>query len=273
MRTIVYILCPARSGSTLLGNLLGSHSQVQHIGEIPAPLRKNNPFRCRSCVDEPCPLWGSALREETVRDVYRAFTQTEDRTRAGVIYDAVFPVFENCTHVIDSSKSLAWVRFNVPLSRYRFKFVFLQRDLRGCWASFKRNNPEDYIDQLPRLKRKAAALEAFRETLPAIDRHNVAYEALMKNPREVTEELCRFLGLRFEAPMLDYYRFPHHLIGGNPGPVLQFHRAQARPNPAFLTEIWAPELRAFYEDQPVGFIFDERWKTELSPDDLKRFEA
>lgn len=54
--------------------------------------------------------------------------------------------------------------------------------------------------------RYGEALERARRAYPGLV---VRYEELTAEPRRVTEEVCRFLGVPWEAGMLDYGRFEH----------------------------------------------------------------
>jgi hypothetical protein len=46
----------------------------------------------------------------------------------------------------------------------------------------------------------------FLSGVPAARQHRVSFEALVKNPRRPLEEVCRFLGLSFDAEMLEPHK-------------------------------------------------------------------
>ena len=63
MKTIVSIISLGHSGSTLIGNLVGSHKSAIHLGEVVAPMEKKRPIKCMYCLDKDCPLWDNRKLE------------------------------------------------------------------------------------------------------------------------------------------------------------------------------------------------------------------
>lgn len=62
MVTIVYVVGWQRSGSTVLGNLLGSLSGAVHVGELTYLGHRHNPGDCGCGQDYPdCPLWSEVV--------------------------------------------------------------------------------------------------------------------------------------------------------------------------------------------------------------------
>jgi len=289
--TVAFVLCPGHSGSTLLGHFLGAHPRVLHVGEIVSPMRRGRPFRCRVCEGDRCPVWGAALQEPFVRHCLARFHR--DRWLPGplpgllraatgeaeprlALHARLFDSVPGTDVVVDSSKTLRWAVWNAGApSPFRVAFVHLLRDLRGVLASHLRRVEPDPIEKTCRdMVSISARILAFLETRPAADVARVRYEDLVQRPQETGATLCRFLGLDFDSQMLEYYRVPQHVIGGNPGPTHQvraFHGSADR-SLEFLDQTSA-ENQAFYRDQPPGFLPDLRWKSELDPASLRCFEA
>ena len=277
MKTVLYSVAPARSGSSLLGCLLGAHTRALHLGEVVAPLRKGLDFCCLSCLEKPCPLWGGVLREDEVRaacDAAASFRLGEqgDTSLAGKMYRQVFAAFPEMDLVVDSSKKIHWASFHAGASggELQFKYLFLERDLRGCWASHKRGMPGEGAERLEKLKKQKRRREAFYSELPDEVRMGVRYEDLAVDLDGVLARIWDFVGLRFESGADAFCRYPQHVIGGNPAPVFQYHRHQGKDT-SFLDKRWDPTLRSYYEALPSGFVLDERWREELSESELTLF--
>ena len=142
---VVYILSPARSGSTFLQFLLGGHPEVVGIGEVSHVLReycKTTDFskvmsHC-TCGVQPgaCPFWGSILKDLPSLSLQAGFTQVLGQ------FDKVFPD----KVLLDSSKSgaffedyyLAHLR-SANDQQLRLKILFLVRDFRGWVISIKKH--------------------------------------------------------------------------------------------------------------------------------------
>jgi hypothetical protein len=289
--TVAFVLCPGHSGSTLLGHFLGAHPRVLHIGEIVSPMRRGRAFRCRVCEVGHCPVWGSALREPFVKECLAQFHRdrwlpgplaalgrslSRQPNRRLALHGRLFDAVPATDVVVDSSKTLRWTAWNASGTRpLRIAVVHLTRDLRGVLASHLRRIDPDPCEQICRaLAGSSKRILSFLSTRPPEDVTTVRYEDLVERPQEIGAELCRFLGLDFDPQMLEYYRVPQHVIGGNPGPTHQVRaiHASADHTPDYLDQT-SPENQRFYRDQPPGFLADLRWKQELDAATLARFEA
>jgi hypothetical protein len=289
-RTVVFILCPGHSGSTLLGHFLGAHPRILHLGEIPTPIRRNRPFVCRVCEDAPCPVWGGALDEALVRGCIRRHHR-ERRWPAPVagaagrllgledarmrILRRIFERLPEIEVVVDGSKILRWARWNrggaVGL---RMLMLQLTRDLRGVLAShLHRPQPEPAEAICRSLVQSTRAILGYGASLPPEGVVQVRYEELVREPTATGEALCRRLGLDWKPEMLEYYARDQHVIGGNPGPTFEVRRHHERraPELEFLDRTSETNQR-FYRERPPGFAEDLRWRQELSEADLECFE-
>jgi hypothetical protein len=290
-KTVVFVLCPGHSGSTVLGHFLGAHSRILHVGEIPTPLRRNRPFVCRVCEGPRCPVWGSALDEELVRSCVRQYEAERRwpgplsrhvrrllgrRDRRRLLHRRLFERVPGIEVVVDSSKALRWTRWNLEGNdEFRIAILHLTRDLRGVLAShLHRVDPEPVAAVSRALVRSSRAILDFVATLPPQDAMTVRYEDLVREPTATGEALCRFLGVDFEPAMLEYYASEQHVIGGNPGPTYQVraHRGRRAPELEFL-DLTSEANQRFYRELRPGFVEDLRWKQELTGEILDRFEG
>jgi hypothetical protein len=101
----------------------------------------------------------------------------------------------------------------------------------------------------------------FLKAVPAPRQHRVSFEALVREPREVMEGICQFLGLAFEAEMLEPYKDPQrrmtdgiHRESRMIGDV-KFH--EHRGIEAKVADQWKQEYR---ED----FLGDITWRLAAS---------
>jgi hypothetical protein len=110
---------------------------------------------------------------------------------------------------------------------------------RSTWESYPIETTAVWWEQLVRLGREDGVL------LGPDLYHEVRYEALVDEPAEECESLCRFLEIPYHEAML------------------RFHEGRTRQDPGLdAKHAWrpvTPRLRS--------------WRSEMSPDDLERFEA
>lgn len=258
---VAFVVGAGHSGSTLLGLMLGAHSQVFYAGEARKSLFLDEPRKplkkrvCKLCGPN-CVVWGS-LRPAAHpdRDLYDLLSERTGR-----------PV------VMDSTKNAAWVEENAPKVRARgarTHLFFLQRDGRAVVNSRLRKYPETTArDHALEWKAQIEASRAFTARFdgPVLE---VRYEALASRTEHELERAAAFLGLAFEPTMLTPWLVDQHPLGGNSG--TQSLMAREAPKVGSMVELSARN-RAYYETHPRAIVLDERWRTELHPEALAAFE-
>nr|WP_196792164.1 sulfotransferase [Motilibacter deserti] len=188
----VFVLSSVRSGSTLLRVLLNSHSQVcapheLHLKHVTAGVADRQhavlAMKQLGLDDEELThlLWDRIMDRELRRTGKRVFV---DKTPGnGAMWERL---------------STAW-----PQAR----FVFLLRHPATITQSLVKARPDLPQDRHERqVLAYAEQVEAARAALPG---HVVRYEDLCADPERVTRDLCRFLGVRWEAGMLEYGSHKH----------------------------------------------------------------
>ena len=183
----VFVICTLRSGSTLLRVLLDSHSQIRSPHEL----------HLRYVSVHFDQKWSERSMKELGLDTRAADYLLWDRllhreltaSRKSIIADKT----PNNVFIVDRLRE-AW-----PDAR----FIFLLRH-PGAIARSRQKYKGEGADEL--IIKYVEALEAARQTY---DGHTVRYEDLTANPERELRKICDFLGVPYEATMLDYGQFDH----------------------------------------------------------------
>lgn len=198
LRAPVFIFSPARSGSTLLRVVLGSHSRLYAPPELP--------------------LGHLTARAETrwIQTSMRALELTQDSLDY-TLWDAVLAdILARSGKPVLVAKTPAnvviWERIADCWPDARF--IFLLRHpaavIASLQAAWKQEWHPGRTGTLDEITRNAlwymCKVEAARTTLSG---STVRYEELTAKPEQVTRRLCKFLRVPFEETMLDYSTFSH----------------------------------------------------------------
>jgi LPS sulfotransferase NodH len=183
----VFVICTLRSGSTLLRVLLDSHSQIRSPHEL----------HLRYVSVHFDQKWSERSMKELGLDTRAADYLLWDRllhreltaSRKSIIADKT----PNNVFIVDRLRE-AW-----PDAR----FIFLLRH-PGAIARSREKYKGEGADEL--IIKYVEALEAARQTYEG---HTVRYEDLTANPERELRKICGFLGVPYEATMLEYGQFDH----------------------------------------------------------------
>jgi hypothetical protein len=229
LKAPIFILSPARAGSTLLRMILGSHSSLYAPPEIPLGhlgVRAETKWIQTSMKELQISedeldflLWDRVLADILARSGKPTLVA---KTPANVlIYDRIAKCWPDA------------------------RFIFLMRHPANCVASLnkawsKHWRPEDSgsIDEsIGRALRYMSKLEEARKALPG---KTIRYEDLTAEPETIVKQLCKFLGIPFEPEMLEYGEFGHGRIGaglGDTSAKLKSGRIQPASAPPDLGEL------------------------------------
>ncbi len=283
-KKVVFILGLGHSGGTLLGNILDVHPRILHIGEIPAPFVKGHRFRCYYCGEKKCPIWGTLIKEDFVRTIvhdflsyrksqsrigkfWRKYIQSK-KNRGGDLYLKIFSVLKGVDIIIDKSLDLNWIEYNRQNNEYKSLYILLIRDFRGVIASRKRrSNGKELIDIIRTEKSKFKDVLKFYRKLPANNKEIVRYEDLVIYPDSTLLKVANFLGIQYIEEFLEYYKYPHHIIGGNRNVFLQELNIKGESYNHLLDDIREEDVK--YYTKIKGFKLDERWKVELTKEEIQ----
>lgn len=278
-KTIVFIVGLGHSGTTLLGNILGSHSKILHIGELVSPIKKNKSFICRECLDKHCPIWGSTITKTDLLKEYKYFSQQNlirkifpSKNITGLIYSKAFNAFNDIDIIVDSSKQLNWYNFQKTNKDFNYKYIFLKRDFKPIIASYKRSYNRSVEEQIIVTKNKIKSINSFYNTISHLNKITIKYEDIVTSFESNFKEICKFLMVDYEKSMYKFNDFKHHLIGGNQAGYLQKSPDKAKLM-ADLVGYDTKFNQTEYYSSFSGLQIDNRWKSELNNDEIKLIDS
>jgi hypothetical protein len=148
--------------------------------------------------------------------------------------------------VVDSSKSAIRLKLLYIVRPSAVRVIHLVRDGRAVAASAMRRRGVTAATAARLWKRENQHLALVLRGIPARQKHRVRYEDFCNDPAGALGALCGFVGVAFESSMLRLWDRPVHNIPGNP---MLFERTRR------------------------DVSTDERWRRDLSPDDVRAIEA
>ena len=213
----VFVLSSMRSGSTLLRVLLDSHSQLHaphelHLRGLQVEL-----------AEQPTELAMTRLgldREQLEHLLWDRLLHWQlHRSGKQIIVDKT------------PANALRWDRLHRCWPQARF--VFLLRHPASVLSSLCELSPAIAPEKLvPVVLSYFDGIEAARTGLTG---HTIRYEQLVADPAAETARLCAFLGVGWQAEMLEYGRFDHGtyemFLGDFTGKIRSGRIGEARPLP------------------------------------------
>jgi hypothetical protein len=204
------------------------------------PLSRLNPDLDRMAMVVGSPTLWSAL--ERVSD--RVRVQRVAIRNSVLLYDAVRRA-HGTPVVVDSTKNPARLKGLYMETPCRFRVLHLIRDGRAVAASRVLRDDISMAACAKAWRIQQLKLSSVMWNVPASIVKRVRYEDLCRNPEGELIAICNWVGLDFDARMLEIRSADRHGVGGNP---MRFQRAKR------------------------GIRLDDRWRTEISPADLATFE-
>jgi hypothetical protein len=250
-QTVVYILSSKHSGSTLLGFLLGSHSQVALVGHLEnfeRRLRDKGVAECKVCGGR-CEVWDRYMQVLERPYYHRAALEAFGK-----------PI------LVDTSQVASWAASNRPYVE-RNVYVYL---LRHGLASLRRTkNRRGGLTRglIEEWKGAHCDIQAFLASVPSEDQIVVRYEDLATDPPTVLRQICGVIGIDYDQAMLKYWLAEHHALSGNNKPfnVVHLHQQKLR------TDNLGQEERNFFEEVGYGIELDTRYLNEYPPREVRLF--
>lgn len=293
LQSVVCIFSAGHDGSTLLGLMVGSHSKAFYVGELhalPAWVKKNQKCGCRSSIKE-CEFWRAVSnryqhlhgldffahpKKLPVYHTYNAAAWSKYIWKLqkatgylGTAYDFLFPLewlmrfrwqkmvratVDLCNVVsqvsgsriiVDSTKHYLriynfWREYPVLI-----KVIFLVRDGRAVCNSYMRNYGLSMQRSATYWRNTYVRGEKILSRVTRENRLFMKYEDICNAPEREAQKVAQFLSISFESAMSDLSRGLGHSIAGN--------NMKWKPNNVIK--------------------LNEKWKTDLSMEELKCFES
>lgn len=197
-RSPVFIVGMPRSGSTLLERILGQHSRIEALGELPLMPRLVALEQAEGSV-----AYRSLLPDQLTREKIGSMASWY-LERAQQFRQTDKP------HFIDKYNG-NWIR--AGLIRLMFpnaKILDIRRNaLDSCWAVFRRVLVGDYANDQRYLARHYADYVRFMDSMAAAAPGSIltiSYEELVTDPEQRIRGILKFLGLDFEPECVDFHR-------------------------------------------------------------------
>jgi predicted Zn-dependent protease len=198
----IFIVGLPRSGSTLVEQILASHSQVEGTMELPEMMMIAGRLQSRLEQGE-FPDFRSMIAALTPADRARLGEEYIERTRAHRQTDRPFFIDK----MPNNWQHIGLIRLILPNS----KIIDARRHPLGCCFSgwkqhFARGQAFSYdLVDIGRYYRDYVALTAaYDEAAPGAV-HRVIYEQMVENTPEEVRRLLAYLGLPFEQGCLEFY--------------------------------------------------------------------
>jgi hypothetical protein len=293
---LAYIVAASYSGSTLLAMLLGAHPQACTVGEMRAP-DVGNPddyfCSCGARIKE-CSFWkrvsagmqARGMPGFDITDASLSIYDTQNRyvnrllspLPRGPMLEAmrdaalsISPAWQKHLRkilarnaslvevlreitgaqvVIDSSKLALHLKYLLQSPALKIKVIHLLRDGRAVTTSMlghglKRETRAKTIETAAVWWRDSnATAERVLTRLPSSQWLQIRYEDLCCEPQPMLERLCEFIGMDPDRIVMDFRAKQQHVLGND------------------------MRLKSTSEIRP-----DERWRKELSKEDLAVFKA
>lgn len=181
----VFIMCPVRSGSTLLRSVLDTHSQICAPHELHL-----NTMRVSTARQYAADAWAAlGLTAEDLENLLwdRALHRLLVASGKRIIVDKT------------PQNAAIWPRIQAYWPRARY--IHLHRHPASIVSSLQAVRPDiSTPDHIAQIVKYGGQLESARNALPG---PTIRYEDLTTNP-EAFKQICRYLGVRWQPRMLRY---------------------------------------------------------------------
>lgn len=260
---VIYILGTSFSGTTLLGYLLGSATEVVNAGELKLYTRIHEMLadvRC-SCDERyrECSFWSQIYRRghevfelpsfsRMATVALRALlglgpgeevsTETDDDELLSGILALARRRESDVRYVVDVSKSLWRLDHLARTPGIDLKVVYIQRGIRGNVASFVRHQMGFWKGLVTYLVQHFLATRFLNQG--SFGHIIIQYEDLCQDTQAVLDDIGAFLGVDYSEYLHKLGQAEYHVLAGNPGTQQQF-------------------IEGFQQVR-----YDDRWKTTLS---------
>jgi len=221
----LFILSTPRSGSTLLRVMLGGHSALFAPPELEL-LGYNDLKQRREALSGRHSFWQQGtvralmqLRGYTRAEAEQEMARYEDDAMTTQEFYRVLQQGAGASMLVDKTPSYAMDSETLRHSELEFDgpvYLHLTRNPYGMIHSFEEAHLEQIFPRFPQpfTGRKLAEMIwtiseqnilSFLETVPAQRQRQIEFERLVREPEAVMREICNWLGIGYEAGMIEPY--------------------------------------------------------------------
>jgi len=282
-KKIVFILGTGHCGSTLLDLILSSSNDAFGLGEL-WQLGVQEGFRSGSIPisnikgDEDS-FWSKERRKRVLRFFKERGKLVRKLQHMGLVklpYNDLYTYLFNETGantLIDSSKSFYWLSKVLPeISRkelFEPYLLYLVRDARAVISSYFRKYPERGLEAIVKdWQRRVGQLDPIFDTFEG-EKKIVRYEELCLTPAKEVKGIMDWVGSDFDNAMLRFWEKDHHHIGGNSGTKSLLLKFREQDSSHLLQD---EQKTKYYSSHDLGIKLDERWKSDLKPEEVSFIE-
>lgn len=243
----VFVLGCHRSGTTLFRSLLDGHSEIHAPPELNLLKFTSMQERERQTLQaDPrgWPLLGltQAISRHGNTPDWQAHTFLDQLVKRDTGIEKVYQLLHQSYPgqiLVDKSpsysKEISTMRKAEWLCSQRARYLYLHRHPGGTMDStvrfWEKHCQEDFGLSLEERRRLAedswwqtnTNITQFLAEVPAERQHRVSFESLVSHPEEEIRLVCHFLGLDFQASMLDIYDGTR-MLEGTGDPFIHHHR-------------------------------------------------
>ena len=248
---IIYIASDGRSGSTILGNVLGQVNNLIHVGELfsfwSVSWPRNVQCGCGTNIRD-CQFWREILRKSGIRsdadidqinkylkkilprthqipyilggESFRKISDHEISVIKSFYYNII--KLSGSQYIVDSSKAPYYLYFISKIANINTKIIHLVRDARAVNYSWHRKSiqgfSENWFSSALGWTARNSVMEYWRARTDD-DLIQVTYERFAHNPRQTIDLLLEWIGIDETNPVSQtggFHFSESHTVWGNP---------------------------------------------------------
>lgn len=219
----IFVIGPERSGTTLLMTMIGCHPRIS-VPEVAWLYPRFNPYlstygdlskpgNLRTLAEEmifglKTPFWGVKVNPRTIVDEILANLKEQS---FGGIYCAMLEWYAAHEDKPRWGEKTPYNLFFVDAILKDFpnaQFIYLLRDGRDASAEYLESafGPTNIYCAATIWKLCQDAVKPWRSKLDASQWLDVRYETLVREPEDVLEKVCQFLGEEYSLDMLNFHK-------------------------------------------------------------------
>jgi len=250
---VIYLLGLGHSGTTLLGRLLGTHSQVVATGgtkNIPLFVSGRKHCACGAKSPEQCRFWSAVEASLQRRSYSLGQLQLGYESQSSLDHDSLIAYFESVLEasgarvIVDTSRRTSYFNALQKVPGVELIPVHLFKDPRAQYSSAKRKG-RALLHSAWTYNLRGRRVRGMKPAGPEIV--HLSYEALCRDPEGQLGRIMQAAGLEFETSQTTAFgENESHILGGN-------RQKKDKSSRIRLDETWRKRLTPM-EESLVRFL-------------------